>query len=953
MFIDPPKSKRFKKASDQKSSFLRQLTSTSSYLTFETVRGWRHNLDRSFAARRNLKNVKAAEPAGKLKKPPTAAAIPKDMFALEQRIVFDGAAVVTADQIADEVAERQSPDADTDPAPTQNDVAPAPIDLEELAANISAGSGTTEIAFIDGSLANINEILDAIDPAVEIVLLDPTSDGVEQIAAALNGRDGIDAIHILTHGNQGELFLGNAVLDAESMQGEYADELAVIGAALTSEGDLLIYGCDFTGGEDGLQAAIILGGITGADIAASTDETGHADLGGDWDLETSIGLINVDSIQAVNWEGLLAPAVITAIDGTTTTATTLANNIAGAGVTITGVNFVGANTQGGLITGATGYANEWLGFDSGIVLSTGDVADTLGPNAAGNTTTNYGGAGDADLAALAGNTSNDAAVLELNFTSTSNVLTLQFTFGSEEYNEYVYSNFNDAVGVWVNGVHSSVTPTGAPVAIDAINQAANFNPASGNQANDPNPGNGVYDSSNPSLYVDNSTGTYDVEADGFTVTLSFTATVIGDGVTNNTIKLGVSDIGDGAWDSWLFVRENSLQTHTLANTDFASTTTDTAVTIDALANDWDFEGDTLSITHIADQPITAGGAAVTLATGATVNLTVTGELLYTPATGQAGTENFTYTINDGTGSTAVGFVSVQIGPNSPPVIDLNDDGTTAARDFTANYTEGDAPLAVAANNASVTDANDISFPSLDITLGGFLSAGNEVLSFSGTDFTFGTAQTTIVNFGSVTANIIYDGANGFAITNAAPSAEISDADLEDILQSITYDHNGAATTSGARTLSFQVDDGDATSNIAVSTINVTGTNNTPTAIGNAYNVNEDDGSAVIGNALTDNTGAGVDSDPDGDTLSVIPQTSVAGSTGGLFAISATGQVTFDTNGDFEGLAVGATQVSTFTYQISDGNGGFDAAIISVTVTGVNDAPVADDEAINVDEDTAQ
>ena len=77
------------------------------------------------------------------------------------------------------------------------------------------------------------------------------------------------------------------------------------------------------------------------------------------------------------------------------------------------------------------------------------------------------------------------------------------------------------------------------------------------------------------------------------------------------------------------------------------------------------------------------------------------------------------------------------------------------------------------------------------------------------------------------------------------------------------------------------------------------------------------------------------------TLSVVAQTSVAGSNGGLFSISSTGQVTFDPNGEFEALAAGETDTTTLSYQISDGEGGFDTATITVTIGGDNDAPSVD------------
>jgi hypothetical protein len=310
---------------------------------------------------------------------------------------------------------------------------------------------------------------------------------------------------------------------------------------------------------------------------------------------------------------------------------------------------------------------------------------------------------DADFTGIGGGiTSYDASSLTVEFVPTSNKVTLQFVLGSEEYNEYVYANFNDAIGVWVNGQHVSLTPAGREISIDTINQAATYNPANGNQSRDPFPSNGVFDSASPSLFVNNSTGTYTTQMDGFTVTLSLVANV-NIGVVN-TIKVGVADIGDAQYDTWLFVRENSLQATTIANTDYALTATNTAVTINALANDTDSDGDPLTITHVADQAIVAGGPAINLASGGTVQLTVSGTFIYTPPTGYSGYEDFSYAISDGNGTTAVGFVHIDIGANSPPVVDLNDNGTSIGRDNSVTYNEGSAAVAVAAANASIIDA---------------------------------------------------------------------------------------------------------------------------------------------------------------------------------------------------------------------------------------------------------
>jgi len=478
---------------------------------------------------------------------------------LESRMVFDGAAVDTAAAAA-EPRVPATPEAIHD--------TPGIVDVLKAAASapVEPVAAVNTIVFIDGNVGDADVISAAVPAGAEIVMLDTSRDGLTQIADVLANRSGIDAIHIVSHGEQGQLYLGNSAVDLNSISGRHADELATIKSALSNDADILIYGCDVAAGESGRSFVNALSDATGADVAASIDGTGFADMGGDWDLEQSVGHIDVVSIQAVNWEHLLAPIAITNLNGTTITATTLADNIAGNGVTVISATYTGDNSQAGTFTGATGYPSEWLGYATGTIFSSGSTASVLGPNTVDNTTVDAPGTGtDADFTTIGGRASNDTSALSITFVPTGNRVTLQFTFASEEYNEYVYANFNDAVGVWVNGAHVSLTPMGAPIAIDTINQAATYNPASGNLANDPYPTNGVYDSSSPSLYLNNSpgAGTYNVAADGLTVTLTLVANVnVG---VNNTIKLGVADIGDAQYDSWLFVKENSLQTTLIAD----------------------------------------------------------------------------------------------------------------------------------------------------------------------------------------------------------------------------------------------------------------------------------------------------------------------------------------------------------------------------------------------------
>jgi hypothetical protein len=121
--------------------------------------------------------------------------------------------------------------------------------------------------------------------------------------------DNIVSVHIISHGNAGELYLGSGILNQASIQGQYADELAVIGQHLSANADILIYGCDFGQGKVGLEATNLLAALTGADIADSTNLTGSAALGGDWVMERQTGTIETRSLVAESWEGILVTKI--------------------------------------------------------------------------------------------------------------------------------------------------------------------------------------------------------------------------------------------------------------------------------------------------------------------------------------------------------------------------------------------------------------------------------------------------------------------------------------------------------------------------------------------------------------------------------------------------------------------------------------------------------------------
>lgn len=177
-----------------------------------------------------------------------------------------------------------------------------------------------ELVFVDTSAPEYDKLLfDLLEERddgriVEVVLLDGDRDGIEQITQELAGHEELDAVHIVSHGAGGQVKLGNAWLSIGNAEG-YAGDLVRWGNSLTDGTDVLLYGCDLAGGEDGEALIEAVSLWTGADVAASADATGHDSLGGDWDLEVSTGPIETSiafsSLLRDDWHGLLAGSIVT------------------------------------------------------------------------------------------------------------------------------------------------------------------------------------------------------------------------------------------------------------------------------------------------------------------------------------------------------------------------------------------------------------------------------------------------------------------------------------------------------------------------------------------------------------------------------------------------------------------------------------------------------------------
>ncbi|WP_271411397.1 DUF4347 domain-containing protein [Pseudomonas sp. Q1-7] len=202
-------------------------------------------------------------------------------------MMFDGAVAAT---VADTAASQPT---DT---PDAQDSATSELSTHDgLAATPTAGTGDQrqEVVFIDNGVKDFQQLVAAIKPGTEVVVLDGSKDGLRQIADYLDGRSGLDAIHIISHGAEGQVLLGTSVLDMGSLQ-QRAGDLAAIGDALKADGDILLYGCDVAKGS-GQTLIQQIANLTAADVAASSDATGSLAKGGDWALEARVGSVEAGS----------------------------------------------------------------------------------------------------------------------------------------------------------------------------------------------------------------------------------------------------------------------------------------------------------------------------------------------------------------------------------------------------------------------------------------------------------------------------------------------------------------------------------------------------------------------------------------------------------------------------------------------------------------------------------
>ncbi len=253
---------------------------------------------------------------------------------------------------------------------------------------------------------------------------------------------------------------------------------------------------------------------------------------------------SVATIVAVLAIGFSIPAYATVVVTTTSNANTLASNILGPGVTLSGSpTYTGAGVASGTFTGGL---SAGIGIDAGIILTSGCASNAPGPYNSDGATCANGTAGDSDLNSLVpGFTTFDAAFLEFDFTTAGGDLFFNYVFASEEYNEFANTSFNDVFGFFLDGTNVALIPgTTTPVSINNVNGGNPF----GTNAH------------HPEFYHNNDLQDggpfFDIQYDGFTTV--FTAQALGIGSGTHHIKLAIADSGDSILDSAVFIQAGTF-----------------------------------------------------------------------------------------------------------------------------------------------------------------------------------------------------------------------------------------------------------------------------------------------------------------------------------------------------------------------------------------------------------
>ncbi|MGB0732188.1 MAG: DUF4347 domain-containing protein [Pontibacterium sp.] len=906
----------------------------------------------------------------------------KPLFrALEQRIMFDAAAVDTAAQVVlvKEAYQSEASPVVLEKEANQDEQAQGDAILDVLADLVPpAERDRSNVVVVDQSVANYESIIAQISDDYSVLVMPAGEGGLQSLADALSGYKSLESIHILSHGSENLFQLGNDKLTAQTVQ-QHADALAQIGSVLSADGDLLLYGCDLTASSEGQSLIESIATLTGADVAASADATGAEALGGDWELESTSGVIEAKTLD-VEYDGLLSGATYVTttaegeldsehlagddIDFKINVTGDLPNSTAQLVIRAYDVNDASGEVDqvylnGNIIGTLKGAPGQWStttfnvptsiilqGENSVKIAVDVDPADPI----AWSTTVDWGqlliDGGAQDQASVASAELSAVSVSQITATITSQVLVNVTTTGAYRL---VAQLTNQSTREVLQIVETDFSGTAG------VQQQVSLNNA------------------------------YDIRTDSGVLVVSFDLYAV------SGEDLVLQEQTQYTFDTVQYQGPSTAPTSADATVSFNGASGYTFTTDDFAFSDLD--GDELTKIVITSVPgageLHLEDALVNGTTTVTVAQLNAGSLKYTTASNEFGDAlaTFNFTVNDGQKSSEASTITFNVA--EPTYINLSSntfnqaDGqnfdvatlTPFITDAGASYSyalvagTGDTNndlFTISGDKLVVKDSTLIAQGTYDIRL--------QIVATDPLDYDYEQAFSLTVtdNFAPVsisdtdnTGNLV-DGDTAYHATIVEGIAEgeeigvqLTASDPSDISYSIQGDspfaidaETGVISIATGGSINFEAASehavtvlvSDSYNNTSQFVVNVKVTNAAPTLANDTAEVTERASNAT-GNVLSN------DQDPGstlGEDLSVTAVNSVAGSVGqqvagtngGLFTIQADGSWSFDANGDFDALKDGESATTSITLSVQDSSGQGGDTTLEVTVTGITaEAPI--------------
>lgn len=879
---------------------------------------------------------------------------------LEDRLLFDA----VPDQMPDMPEEPSAPASLEDHA-TVN----AATDL----AQETDPQARQEVVFVDRSVEGYEDLVAELvnTSSTDVVFLDTDTDGLQQIAAVLEDRDDIAAIHVISHGDEGMLRLGNTTLSADSIRDSYTDELSDIRDAITEDADILLYGCSLAGdpaGEDLLQT---LSELTGADVAGSTDDTGAADRGGDWELEAEFGSVETESLTATAWDGLLAPAVDDLHTVERGNERVQSGNVTDNDTAVGNVNRFSINGAETAVTNAVAadFNNDERPTESTNAVATKYGAIIFGQDGSWNYAVDNS---NPDILVLrGGSTLTDVIAYE---TADGSVAELRITInGNESFVPEQPQFFQTRVigGVQklsaydpIAGVYTDFADVPVRINAAAYNPTDNYLYASASSTGFDSDGAAI--SNGDLLRIDRLGRTHVLR-----VTDASGGRAIGEIISaggnsgdfddegNYWGTGGKVDLRTGERTSYYYIGDST----TLGGTDLVFSNgrlysyTGSVLRYADIAG---ATGTTATITEIDVTALTVEGG--TLPTGGSWGAAWTdadGRLYFghnggaiwelkdvdtalprmiLRASGLGGTSS-----NDG--------ASDQDAPSpfAAPAVGL---GGTAIDPYEATFTEGDAPvhlfdtstLAIRDLDNDTGAATD-SIQALQLQFNSLTDGADEIVYVGTSQILLNADASFQETFGTTTFDVTYDVASGRLQFASAAGGDMLITDTEDLLRSLTYENTSQHPSEQNRGVIVSVTDVGGTKVRALSVIIVDGVNDDPVATDDALTIAQ--GSTNVALDLLDNDTDAEDIDPGdgssdpvrislnsirdrhGNDIAIDGTAKSIAVNGGTLNVAADNSVTFTPDADFEGTV-------RFSYELQDSDGGTDRADVSIVVSADTD-----------------